>query len=311
MLGRICQFLNNINCVILCIYPKLISLIKLSIAKKLISETSELELVKGKNGYAYVSKIVTYGDVKQRWLIVESQARKKSDFQKLDKKIEKSKTEEIKKYQTLQKQKFISRELAESSVNQLIKKFKYHQIDNLNYYQVDDSSQEIKYFQVSGNLLVDENAINLAYESCGRFILATNILDTDSLSDEEILTKYKSQQVCERGFGFIKDPLFFADSIFLKSPDRIETMSMIMGLCLLVYNLAQRQLRKALSSSNSSINNQLGKPTDKPTMRWIFQLFQSIHLVNLNDSQLVSNMNEKRKAILNFLPESCKYYYLC
>jgi transposase len=35
-----------------------------------------------------------------------------------------------------------------------------------------------------------------------------------------------------------EDPLFFADSIFLKSPERIESLGMIMGLCLLVYTLA-------------------------------------------------------------------------
>jgi transposase len=57
---------------------------------------------------------------------------------------------------------------------------------------------------------------------------------------------------------------------------------MIMGLCLLVYTLAQRQIRKALKESKSTIKNQLGKATDRPTLRWIFQCFQCIHLVTLN-----------------------------
>jgi transposase len=35
-------------------------------------------------------------------------------------------------------------------------------------------------------------------------------------------------------FSFLKDPLFFADSVFLKSPQRVETMAMLMGLCLQV-----------------------------------------------------------------------------
>jgi transposase len=34
-----------------------------------------------------------------------------------------------------------------------------------------------------------------------------------------------------------------ADSVFLKSPHRIEVMAMLMGLCLLVYTIGQRQLR--------------------------------------------------------------------
>lgn len=59
------------------------------------------------------------------------------------------------------------------------------------------------------------------------------------------------------GFAFLKVPLFFADSIFLKSPERIESLSMIMGLCLLVYTLAQRQIRTTLRESKSTIKNQL------------------------------------------------------
>ena len=127
-------------------------------------------------------------------------------------------------------------------------------------------------------------------------MLATNALDEKSLSNDEMIYKYKAQQSCERGFGFLKDPLFFADSIYLKSPERIEAMAMIMGLCLLVYTLAQRQIRAALSSSQSTIKNQLGKSINNPTMRWVFQCFQSIHLVKLNDEISISNMTLSRKA---------------
>ncbi len=70
-------------------------------------------------------------------------------------------------------------------------------------------------------------------KKAGRFILATNVLE--NLTPSEILTAYKGQQSCERGFKFLKDPLFFADSVFLKYPSRVETLAMLMGLSLLVY----------------------------------------------------------------------------
>ena len=124
-----------------------------------------------------------------------------------------------------------------------------------------------------------------------------------------MITEYKAQQSCERGFGFLKDPLFFADSIFLKSPERIEALAMIMGLCLLVYTLAQRQIRAALSASKSTVKNQLGKSINNPTFRWIFQCFQSIHLVTYNQETSVSNLTPDRNFILTFLPESCRRYY--
>lgn len=126
-----------------------------------------------------------------------------------------------------------------------------------------------------------------------------------------MISEYKAQQSCERGFGFLKDPLFFTDSIFIKSPERIEALAMIMGLCLLVYTLAQRQIRAALSASKSTIKNQLGKAIDNPTLRWIFQCFQSIHLVTLNEETDISNLTPERNFILAFLPEDCRRYYAC
>ena len=48
-------------------------------------------------------------------------------------------------------------------------------------------------------------------------------------------------------------------------------MAMLMGLCLLVYTIGQRVLRCNLEISNAKFKNQLGKLTDRPTLRWIFQ----------------------------------------
>ena len=73
-----------------------------------------------------------------------------------------------------------------------------------------------------------------------------NDLEKKRLSSEDILKKYKGQQALERGFSFLKDPGFFAHSVFLKSPHRIEVLAMLMGLCLLVYTIGQRQLRLSL-----------------------------------------------------------------
>jgi transposase len=124
-----------------------------------------------------------------------------------------------------------------------------------------------------------------------------------------MLKEYKAQQSCERGFGFLKDPLFFADSIFLKSPERIESLGMIMGLCLLVYTLAQRQIRIALKESKLTIKNQLGKATERPTLRWVFQCFQCIHLVEFDQEKHISNWTQERDFIINLLPDDCLRYY--
>ena len=78
----------------------------------------------------------------------------------------------------------------------------------------------------------------------------------------------------------------------MKKPERVEAIAMIMGVCLLVYNLAQRKLRQELELANASIRNQVKKMTNKPTMRWVFQMFQAVHLVNLNGAEKISNLTK-------------------
>ena len=71
-------------------------------------------------------------------------------------------------------------------------------------------------------------------------------------------------------------------SVFVKIPKRVEAIATLMGLCLLLYNLAQIKLRQELAASDGSLRNQVNKFTNKPTMRWVFQMFQSVHLLIVN-----------------------------
>ena len=125
-----------------------------------------------------------------------------------------------------------------------------------------------------------------------------------------IRDRYKGQQSSERGFRFLKDPLFFTSSVFLNTPRRVAALAMVMGLCLLVYTLGQRQLRQALSHEKETIPNQLNKSTSSPTLRLVFQCFQAIHLVDFNHQLQVSNLTDIRLKILGFLGSPCQKYYL-
>jgi len=165
----------------------------------------------------------------------------------------------------------------------------------------DIASVEVSLLEASGRSISDRS---------GRFILATNVLESEQLSEQQALEEYKGQQGNERGFRFLKDPLFFAASVFLKSPERIMALAMMMGLCLLVYNLGQRQLRQALQQANQTLPNQLGKATQRPTLRWVFQCFMAVHYVVLNGIQQVVNLTDDRRHILQFFGSACRRYYL-
>jgi transposase len=75
------------------------------------------------------------------------------------------------------------------------------------------------------------------------YILASNQLEKAQLSHEELLDDYTpGQQKVERGFRFLKDPWFMANTLFLKSPKRI----MAMTLCLLIYGALEYRIRQTL-----------------------------------------------------------------
>jgi hypothetical protein len=45
-------------------------------------------------------------------------------------------------------------------------------------------------------------------------------------------------------------------------------------------------------------------------MRWIFQCFQAVHLVVVNQVAQVSNLTQERQLILRLLGNACERYYL-
>jgi transposase len=134
-------------------------------------------------------------------------------------------------------------------------------------------------WQILTTLAVDAAAVAQEARSKAAFLVATNVLDPAPLSDYELIRTYKEQHSVERGFSFLKDPLFLASSVFVKKPERIVALSLVMVLCLLVYRLAEHRLREQLAATGQTVPTQLKQPTDRPTRRWIFQCFEGVSLV--------------------------------
>ena len=123
------------------------------------------------------------------------------------------------------------------------------------------------------------------------------VLDATLLDEDTILSADKAQNVSvERGFRFLKDPLFFASSLFLEKPQRIMALLMVMGLSLLIYALTERLLRAELVKQNQTIVNQVGKPTQRPTLRRIFQVFEGI------DVLLTQQGDDTQRRVVNLKP---------
>jgi transposase len=283
-------------------------------AKELVSQlTAEAFTESAIAGYRWSQHQSQYAGIQQRWLVVESQERQESDLKRLEKNLDKAQTEATRKLRELSRQSFACVADALKAANKLSKKLKYHQLVALDTQEIPSKSarkNSSASYKLTARLEVKSDVVEAERRQAGRFILATNVLDVNQLSPDEMIAKYKNQQSSERGFSFLKDPLFFTDSVFLKSPERIESLALIMGLCLLVYTLAQRQLRQTLKQAQTGIKNQLGRLTERPTLRWIFQCFQAVHLLQVDSVKQVSNLTDERLRTLSFFPAPCQAYYL-
>ena len=133
-------------------------------------------------------------------------------------------------------------------------------------------------WQIQATMTRDPAALEREALRRAAFIVGTNLLDTDAWPDEAVLALYREQSVVERGFAFLKDPLFLASSVFVKRPERIMALAFVMTLCLLVYKLAEVRLRQRLAQTGQTVPDQKGKPTARPTLRWLFQCFEGIDL---------------------------------
>jgi transposase len=295
----------------------------LSAAKALIARpTDELKAIDCQlKDYQMWEVRQTYGEIEQRWILVESQSRKaeKSLWQKELSRIERRLKGALKK---LQQTVFACRPDAYEALLQFQAQLESHQLVEVRIVPVMTRrppglprSQSFKAstvgYRIAATLRLKSAAEAEFTRQHSRFILATNELDEQTWTAEKLLREYKQQQKVERGFRFLKDPLFFTSSVFVKKPERVEALALIMALTLLVYSLAERKLRASLAAQQQTVLDQKQRPTSTPTFRWILQKFQGIHLVTLRGIQQMANLTQERELIIRLLgPPTCRYYLL-
>ena len=292
----------------------------LSEAKRLLSALDDTDFEESSvPGYRIAQRQVTYGGILQRWLIIESDDAQMRSSKQQRKTLEKQGRTHRKALRALSRRSFHCEEDAEQAVEAFSKTLKFHRLENIivsgkkRYLQrgrptADTPFERLYYIQA--RLVPDKAAIENKQTRSGRFILASNVLDPECYSNNQLLLEYKAQQSAERGFRFLRDPHFFTSSVFLKTPSRVAALALVMALSLLVYTLGQRLLRRNLAAQGATIRHQTGKATSTPTLRWVFQMFQAVHLIVLEGAIHISNLNKERQRILSFLSPHCRKYYL-
>jgi transposase len=287
---------------------------KIKAASEVICNIAKEEMKELSEGYRGIEIGSIYGKIPQRWLLIYSEQAYLREGKTLERQIKKEFELKAKELKAFKSKTFDCECDARASLRTLEKSFKYHRLGEIAVREQrfksgrgrpkKDDSVTIKY-SLETKLERNDEKIAPSLQKKGKFIIATNELDDKLLSNRELLDNYKGQQSVERGFRFLKDPLFMTSSVFLKTQERIVALGMIMCLCLLVYALSQRYLRQKLKELGSTVPNQLGKPTCKPTMRWIFQIFEGVHLLikRTQDGihEIILNINPLRHHILQVL----------
>ena len=257
---------------------------------------------------------VEYGGVKQRWVVVFSPEAYQRARKTIDKQCGKQSRAELKAFTKLCKQGFACEADARQALTRFEKTLKLNVINEVSVRVIprfkgkgrpaEGRQPDFFEYHIEGAMATElqERTRRLQRKSC--FILASNQLDHQALSHEALIAAYKDQQKVERGFRFLKDPMFMASTLFLESPKRIMALMMVMTLSLMVYAALEHRIRERLKACDEAFPNQKGKLINHPTARWVFQYFSGISVLVIEATrEIVLNMNEHHIALVNLLGE--------
>ncbi len=286
------------------------------------SFVNSLDKLEGNDNYKFAEICSVYANVKQRWVIVYSSQAHKREIKTIEALVKKEKEMLDRELKKLSKKNFSCKTDAEAVVADLAKSYKFHEIRIANFVDKELASASGRPSKIS----LKNSYIRLILESHKRteyiekqiklgsmFVLATTQLDKEKFDSEAVLKEYKGQSLVENRFNIVKNATCISSKVYLKNEDRITALAMVMCLCLLVYALAERQLRTSLVKQNKTVPHQTTKPIKNPTMKWVFQMFEGIGLVSVKISaqtvQKVTNITDVLSDILGHLGPECMNMY--
>jgi transposase len=260
----------------------------------------------------------------QRWLVVSSQAALERAESSVNKACRRESEAIDKQLFHLQATRYATPEAAQAALAHLATSWRYHQVATSHLIEHKHYARKGKPtptapiksidWQIHAQVCPDQQGMEERKQQGACFVIGSNI-EAHQLSDLEVIAAYKAQAQAEGGFRFLKDPMFFVSSLFVKKPCRIQGLLMVMTLALLVYSVTQRRLRQQLARQNETLPNQINQPTARPTLRWVFQLLEGIHRVRMTVQgqlqDLIVGLNDVQMKILRLFGEAvCRLYQI-
>ena len=290
-------------------------------AKELVrsAPSRSMNAVDGFDHYEAVETLSEYAGVVQRWVLFRNKQSQKAEQKTLTRRMQKKSLTESRALVKLGKKPFRCEADAMEAFWQWQKNSKLCQAEpkviskpcyNTKGRPADGMPPDHYEYFVTGCCSIAVETRQNAEASLGCFILGTNDMDTDRLDTTELLKTYKSQQQVERGFRFLKSPDFLVSSLYLKKPERIEALLMVMTLCLMVYAAIQHRIRYELKRQSRTFPDMKKKPAQNPTGRWIFCCFEGIHVWTINGTEKhVVGISESQSTIIFILGQTYQLIY--
>jgi transposase len=158
-----------------------------------------------------------------------------------------------------------------------------------------DGSRALKQmrYAITGTLAPKPEAIDTMREQAGCFVLISSVpAEGPPKSDlpydgKAILQAYKDQNGIEHNFSFLKDPVI-VNSIFLKKPERIEALGLILVISLLLWRLIEIEMRSHLQEQQTTIPGWDNKPTQTPTTFMMTTKFDSIRIIKIRQERALN-----------------------
>ena len=271
-------------------------------------------------GYRYHVVRSSYGGIEQRWVLIYSEQRQPQAQRTVDRQWRTQSDQEVSAFKTLCRTAFACAADAHQALTSFAAGLQTTFLHDSAvcprpHYRKrgcpSPGAQPVHLvYHIGGALasrLTDRRA-RIDQQSC--FILATNELDEGQLSSQAVLDGYKGQARAERGFRFLKDPQFLASSLYLKKPERIMALLMVMTVCLLVYAALEYRIRTALKEHGATFPDQKGKRIQNPTARWVFHYFVGIHVLYIpGQGLMILNLTDEHWHLLQLLGKRYAWFY--
>ncbi len=243
--------------------------------------------------YSFVEKTVILYQKEYRAVVVHSTAHDKRRLKRIERQIKASKATLSKLVTQETKQEFYCRKDAEVIATRLSKSdTELHSIvtsiaQKVHYARgrpPKDGSRKVTKVGYVLDCRIEEKTEQLKQkrEEAGCFVLLSNVPGKGDMAETgaELLQAYKEQHGVERNFSFLKDPLIVND-LFLKKPERVESLGAVLLMALMIWNLIEHTLRQHIKECKTPLPGWDRKPTYRPTTFMMSTKFQGLQIIRV------------------------------